>query len=198
MHRLITLAFSHYNEKARWALERYAVPFQEEPYLPFFCSMAVAISTRGRGGAADRTSSRSCRRSMPWTRKQETWSKRTEPIRQGSLRFACSPKSAALFLARSSQKEPRRRRERRGSHFGTEWPRRESPRPQSRPRLESSRLARIARRANRICRHETPKKEQRQSATRPVAVRNPSGTWGATQRGARHERMGREEARQGH
>ena len=58
MHRLITLAFSHYNEKARWALERYAVPFQEEPYLPFFCSMAVAISTRGRGGAADRTSSR--------------------------------------------------------------------------------------------------------------------------------------------
>lgn len=58
MHRLITLAFSHYNEKARWALERFAVPFQEEPYLPFFCSMAVAVSTRGRGGAADRTSSR--------------------------------------------------------------------------------------------------------------------------------------------
>jgi glutathione S-transferase len=58
MHRLITLAFSHYNEKARWALERYAVPFQEEPYLPFFCSMAVAVSTRGRGGAADRASSR--------------------------------------------------------------------------------------------------------------------------------------------
>jgi hypothetical protein len=30
MHRLITLAFSHYNEKARWALERFAVPFQEK------------------------------------------------------------------------------------------------------------------------------------------------------------------------
>lgn len=58
MNRLITLSFSHYNEKARWALERFAVPFQEEPYLPFFCSMAVAVSTRGRGGAADRTSSR--------------------------------------------------------------------------------------------------------------------------------------------
>jgi len=58
MHRLITLAFSHYNEKARWALERFGVAYQEEPYLPFFCSMAVAVSTRGRGGAADRTSSR--------------------------------------------------------------------------------------------------------------------------------------------
>ncbi len=58
MQRLITLAFSHYNEKARWVLERFALPYQEEPYLPFFCSMAVAVSTRGRGGAADRTSSR--------------------------------------------------------------------------------------------------------------------------------------------
>lgn len=58
MHRLITLAFSHYNEKARWALERFAVPYEEEPYLPFFCSMAVAVTMRGRGGSADRTSSR--------------------------------------------------------------------------------------------------------------------------------------------
>jgi len=58
MHRLITLSFSHYNEKARWALDRFAVPYQEEPYLPFFCSMAVAVATRGRGGTADRTSSR--------------------------------------------------------------------------------------------------------------------------------------------
>lgn len=58
MHRLITLSFSHYNEKARWALDRFAVPYHEERYLPFFCSMAVAVATRGRGGAADRTSSR--------------------------------------------------------------------------------------------------------------------------------------------
>jgi len=58
MHRLITLSFSHYNEKARWALDRFAVPFQEERYMPFFCSMAVAVATHGRGGAADRTSSR--------------------------------------------------------------------------------------------------------------------------------------------
>ncbi len=58
MHRLITLSFSHYNEKARWALDRFSVPYREEPYVPFFCSMAVAVATRGRGGTADRTSSR--------------------------------------------------------------------------------------------------------------------------------------------
>jgi len=57
-HRLITLAFSHYNEKARWALDRYAVPYREEPHMPFVCAVAVAVATRGRGGAADRTSSR--------------------------------------------------------------------------------------------------------------------------------------------
>ncbi len=57
-HRLITLAFSHYNEKARWALDRYSVPYREEPHMPFVCSLAVAVATRGRGGAADRASSR--------------------------------------------------------------------------------------------------------------------------------------------
>ena len=58
MHRLITLSFSHYNEKARWALDRFSVPYDEEPYVPLFCSIAVAVATRGRGGTADRTSSR--------------------------------------------------------------------------------------------------------------------------------------------
>lgn len=57
-HRLITLAFSHYNEKARWALDRYAIPYSEEPHMPVVCSLAVAVATRGRGGKADRTSSR--------------------------------------------------------------------------------------------------------------------------------------------
>jgi glutathione S-transferase len=57
-HRLITLAFSHYNEKARWALDRYAVPYREEPHMPFVSSLAVAVATRGRGGTADRASSR--------------------------------------------------------------------------------------------------------------------------------------------
>lgn len=32
---LVTIAFSHYCEKARWALERAAVPFREEAYVPF-------------------------------------------------------------------------------------------------------------------------------------------------------------------
>ena len=58
MHRLITLSFSHYNEKARWALDRFSVPYREEPYVPFFCSLAVRVATRGRGGTADRTSSK--------------------------------------------------------------------------------------------------------------------------------------------
>lgn len=58
MHRLITLKFSHYNEKARWALDRCGVPYQEHGYMPPFCSMAVAIATRGRGGQPDRVSSR--------------------------------------------------------------------------------------------------------------------------------------------
>lgn len=58
MPRLITLAFSHYNEKARWSLDRYGVAYREEPHMPFVCSMAVAVATRGRGGTADRASSR--------------------------------------------------------------------------------------------------------------------------------------------
>ena len=57
-NRLITLAFSHYNEKARWSLQRFGVPYREERYMPVFCSAAVAVATRGRGGQADRTSSR--------------------------------------------------------------------------------------------------------------------------------------------
>lgn len=34
MHRLITIPFSHFNEKARWALDRYRVPFGERAYMP--------------------------------------------------------------------------------------------------------------------------------------------------------------------
>ena len=56
--RLITLVFSHYNDKARWALELAGLPFVERPYLPGFSSLAVAMATGGRGGRADRVSSR--------------------------------------------------------------------------------------------------------------------------------------------
>lgn len=58
MHRLITLCYSHFNEKARWALDRFQVPYVEERYVPPFSMMAVAVATRGRGGAADKASSR--------------------------------------------------------------------------------------------------------------------------------------------
>ncbi|WP_437585728.1 glutathione S-transferase family protein [Sorangium sp. So ce1000] len=34
-HRLITIPWSHYCEKARWALDRAGVPYREDAYLPF-------------------------------------------------------------------------------------------------------------------------------------------------------------------
>lgn len=34
MHELTTISFSHYNEKARWALDRFDVPFVEHAFLP--------------------------------------------------------------------------------------------------------------------------------------------------------------------
>jgi glutathione S-transferase len=46
VHRLITIRFSHYNEKARWALDRYRVPYREERYMPtfhFLPTMALAL-----------------------------------------------------------------------------------------------------------------------------------------------------------
>lgn len=45
-NRLITIAISHYCEKARWALERLSVPFVEEPHAPLFHRLA----TSGQGG----------------------------------------------------------------------------------------------------------------------------------------------------
>ncbi len=44
--RLITIAFSHYCEKARWALDRAGVEYTEEAHLPLFHYMA----TRRNGG----------------------------------------------------------------------------------------------------------------------------------------------------
>ena len=38
---LVTIPFSHYCEKARWALERAGVPFVEKAHLPFFHAAAV-------------------------------------------------------------------------------------------------------------------------------------------------------------
>ena len=59
MHRLVTIRFSHYNEKARWALDRYRVAYLESPWMPVFHILGVVAATRGRGtGRADRASSR--------------------------------------------------------------------------------------------------------------------------------------------
>lgn len=40
-HRLVTIRFSHYNEKARWAFDRFGVPFVEEGYMPGFHMLGV-------------------------------------------------------------------------------------------------------------------------------------------------------------
>ncbi len=44
--RFITIAFSHYCEKVRWALDRLAVPYREESHLPILHRRA----SRGIGG----------------------------------------------------------------------------------------------------------------------------------------------------
>ncbi len=60
--KLVTIPFSHYNERARWALGYYDVPFVEEPYLPLLHMWGVWRHTRrhqgGQQGQADRASSR--------------------------------------------------------------------------------------------------------------------------------------------
>ncbi len=57
MHRLITIPFSHYNEKARWALDRWGVPYREERYMPMFHFVpTMAVSLRHGMGRADKAS----------------------------------------------------------------------------------------------------------------------------------------------
>jgi glutathione S-transferase len=56
--RLITIRISHFNERARWALDRFALEYEEEPYMPLFHYAAVARVTHGRGGQVDHHSSR--------------------------------------------------------------------------------------------------------------------------------------------
>jgi glutathione S-transferase len=59
VHTLITIPFSHYNEKARWALQRFGVPFRERAYMPMFHFAPVIVATRfGRHGKSDRASTR--------------------------------------------------------------------------------------------------------------------------------------------
>ena len=44
---LITIPLSHYCEKARWALDRVALPYREEPHAPLFHRLATKRNERG-------------------------------------------------------------------------------------------------------------------------------------------------------
>lgn len=59
MNRLLTIRVSHYNEKARWALDRLGVQYREQPYMPLIHTVPVAWAVRGSSdAAADRISTR--------------------------------------------------------------------------------------------------------------------------------------------
>lgn len=46
--RLVTIPFSHYCEKARWALDRAGVPYVEEPHVPMFAWGPALRAGRGK------------------------------------------------------------------------------------------------------------------------------------------------------
>lgn len=57
--RLITIRPSHYNERARWALDRFELAYDEQPYMPMLHVGAVAAAVLPGGkGQADRVSTR--------------------------------------------------------------------------------------------------------------------------------------------
>ena len=58
MHELTGIAFSHYVEKARWALHRFGVPYRDRRVMPFFHLLAVYRVHRGKLGREDVASSR--------------------------------------------------------------------------------------------------------------------------------------------
>ncbi len=55
---LVTIPFSHFNERARWALNYFGHSPPERRYLPMFHFWGVWRATRGRNGKADANSSR--------------------------------------------------------------------------------------------------------------------------------------------
>ena len=58
MHELTNVAFSHYVEKALWALDRFGVPYVEHRYMPLFHMVGVYRAHGGRQGSRDKASSR--------------------------------------------------------------------------------------------------------------------------------------------
>lgn len=57
-HRLVTIRFSHFAEKARWGLDYCGVPYREEAYLPLFSTVGVIAAGGWRSGKADAVSTR--------------------------------------------------------------------------------------------------------------------------------------------
>lgn len=59
VYELVTISFSHYCEKARWALDRASVPYRETAFMPALHFPYAAWKLRGsKAGSADRVSSR--------------------------------------------------------------------------------------------------------------------------------------------
>jgi glutathione S-transferase len=57
--RLITIRISHFNEKARWALDRCGHAYDEDAYMPMLHNLGtVPVWLRSRAGAADKISTR--------------------------------------------------------------------------------------------------------------------------------------------
>ncbi len=56
-HHLYSICFSHYVERARWALDHFEVPYVESRYMPLFHFPAVAAMTLGHRGRWDKVSS---------------------------------------------------------------------------------------------------------------------------------------------
>jgi glutathione S-transferase len=48
MPRLVTITFSHYSEKARWALDRARIPYVEDAHLPLFAWLPALRAGRRR------------------------------------------------------------------------------------------------------------------------------------------------------
>jgi glutathione S-transferase len=57
--RLLTIRPSHYNERARWALDRFELAYDEVPYMPMLHAGPIAVALLPAGkGRSDRISTR--------------------------------------------------------------------------------------------------------------------------------------------
>jgi len=56
--KLVTIRFSHYCDKARWALDHHGVPYVEAHFLPGLSAIGVALHGGLFSGRADRVSTR--------------------------------------------------------------------------------------------------------------------------------------------